>query len=111
MTRELLEELKYGTLYFEIGHGDCESYNDAKSAIPEVTVYDSEGNRAVLEYGDNGYVRTGFRADSQCNQCDASCFPIFKALEDAGGRMISCDGGSTGIYEDWKDEMRRGMRK
>ena len=74
------------------------------SDIPEITIYDKEGNRAWLEYGDNGYLEfLGFRFDSHCNHCDSNCFPIFdKAMERLNGQLISCDGGSKGTFYEWK---------
>lgn len=67
-----------------------------------VIVYDKDGNRATLEYGDNGYVTTGYRLDASCNHGDIGCFPIFRgAIERLNGELISCDGGSTGDYERW----------
>jgi hypothetical protein len=68
----------------------------------EVLVYDKIGNRAWLEYGDNGYITTGYRFDSHCNQCDSLCFPIFKeAIERLNGEMTACDGGSKFHYDEW----------
>jgi len=73
----------------------------------EIMVYDKDGNKAWIEYGNNGYIMTGFRFDSHCNHSDSQCFPIFwRALrefkkEDA--ELISCDGGSTELYEDWEN--------
>lgn len=72
---------------------------------PDVMIYDKEGNRAWLEYGENGYIHTGFRFDSQCNHGDSQCFPIFKeAIDRLNGEMHSCDGGSTVCYEEWRDK-------
>ena len=90
LTLELLNELK--------------RENDGEKE-PEVVVYDKKGNRAWLQYGDNGYITTGYRFDSQCNQCDSKCFPIFKeAIEKLNGELIACDGGCTSIYEKWAGE-------
>ena len=70
-----------------------------------VMVYDKFGNRANLEYGDNGYIHTGYRFDSECSDGDEKCYPIFEqAIEKLGGELISCDGGHKSGYEDWKDE-------
>jgi len=68
----------------------------------DVVVYDADGNRATLQYGYNGYVTTGYRFDSRCNDWDHLCYPIFKgAIERLGGELISCDGGTTAGYEHW----------
>jgi len=68
----------------------------------DVVVYDKYGNRTSLEYGKNGYIYTGFRFDSNCNDCDSSCYPIFKiAIDKLEGKLISCDGGSDEGYLDW----------
>ena len=68
-----------------------------------LAVYDKHGNSAAIQYGENGYIKTGFRFDSECNHCDDKCFPIFKiAIDELGGELISCDGGSTGDYEEWE---------
>jgi len=68
----------------------------------DVVVYDTEGNRAALQYGDNGYITTGYRFDSRCNDWDKFCYPIFKeAIERLGGELICCDGGTTAGYEKW----------
>ncbi len=72
---------------------------------PDVVIYDKKGNRAWLEYGDNGYITTGFRFDSRCNHVDSQCFPIFKeAIDKLRGELIACDGGSTDCYEEWGGE-------
>ncbi len=90
LSLELLKQL-------EKANGDYEKE-------PEIVVYDRKGNRAYLQYGDNGYITTGYRFDSQCNQCDDRCFPIFKeAIEKLNGELIACDGGSTDYYEKWKN--------
>lgn len=82
LTIELLERLKQDAL--------------------DVVVYDVNGNRAALLYGDNGYITTGYRFDSMCNDWDRLCYPIFKeAIEKLGGELISCDGGTTVGYEQW----------
>ncbi len=68
----------------------------------EILVYDKNGNRAWLEYGDNGYMTTGYRFDSHCSHGDSLCFPIFKeAIERLNGEMSACDGGSEYSYERW----------
>jgi len=70
-----------------------------------VTVYDSKGNRASLQYGDNGYVHTGYRFDSECNHGDELCYPIFyEAIERMNGELISCDGGDTNYYYEWESK-------
>jgi hypothetical protein len=85
LTVELLEQLKQD-----------------KDGRMDVVVYDAKGNRAALQYGDNGYITTGYRFDSRCNDWDHLCYPIFKeAIEKLGGEIISCDGGTTGGYEKW----------
>jgi len=77
--------------------------HDDNTEIPRIIVYDKDGNRAWLEYGYNGYITTGFRFDSHCNQCDNLCFPIFqKIIKELHGELIACDGGSTDIYEEWE---------
>jgi len=69
---------------------------------PPIAVYDRDGNRTSIEYGDNGYINTGFRFDSDCAHSDHKCYPIFKAaIERLGGEMRACDGGGTGYYEEW----------
>lgn len=74
-----------------------------KDGEMEIVVYDSCGNRALLQYGNNGYITTGYRFDSQCNHGDDLCYPIFhEAIERLGGELISCDGGSTTGYEEWE---------
>jgi len=68
----------------------------------DVVVYDAKGNRAALQYGYNGYITTGYRFDSRCNDWDQFCYPIFKeAIERLGGELISCDGGAKTGYEIW----------
>lgn len=68
----------------------------------DVTVFDAEGNRASLEYGGNGYITTGYRFDTNCNDWDVLCFPIFReAIERLGAELVACDGGGTGGYEKW----------
>ena len=68
-----------------------------------LAVYDKEGNSTVIQYGNNGYIHTGFRFDSECSHYDERCFPIFKiAIDELGGELIACDGGSTGDYEEWE---------
>ena len=75
----------------------------------EITVYDKDGNRCWLEYGDNGYIDTlGYRFDSHCSDYDSGCYPIFKAIiEEAAGQLYSCDGGHTDGYEYWLKKQRR----
>ena len=72
---------------------------------PPIVVYDRDGNRTSIEYGDNAYIHTGFRFDSDCNQGDVLCFPIFKAaIEKLDGEMHACDGGTTYCYEEWLED-------
>jgi len=72
--------------------------------FPEVMVYDALGNRASLQYGDNGYQHTGFRLDSGCSDYDEKCYPIFQiAIKKLDGELISCDGGHTDGYETWAE--------
>ncbi len=93
---ELLEKIKNAGDYDYSG----------EDTITDVIVYSKDGDRAYLEYGDNGYITTGFRFDSRCDQCDVKCFPIFeKTMENIeGSKIIACDGGYTDFYEDWKRE-------
>ena len=85
---ELLESLKQGDPY---------------SSRTDISIYDGKGNYAALQYGDNGYITTGYRFDSECNHVNENCFPIFKAaIEKLNGELISCDGGSTEYYKDWE---------
>ena len=110
LTVELLKLLKYPDI--EGGGGSEEErfqYVERKlqgepTRAPEIVIYDKEGNRAFLEYGDNGNIETlGYRFDSQCVHRDSSCYPIFKAaIKHLKGRLIVCDGGSTEYYEEWK---------
>jgi len=74
----------------------------------DIVVYDSEGNRATLEYGDNGYITTlGYRFDSHCNDWDVLCYPIFyEVINKLNGELISCDGGVTNGYKDWEASER-----
>ena len=77
--------------------------------IPELVVYDRNGNRAWIEYGDNGYTTTGFRFDTHGNQCDEQAFPIFKeAIDRLDGSLEAYDGGSTQYYEDWTEGKTEG---
>jgi len=86
LTLELLQELK----------------EDAEERL-RVVIYDAEGNRAMLQYGDNGYVTTGYRFDSCCNDGDDLCYPIFyEAINKLNGNLIFCDGGTGGGYYDWE---------
>ena len=72
---------------------------------PPIVVYDRDGNRTSIEYGDNAYIHTGFRFDSDCNHVDHKCFPIFQAaIERLDGEMRACDGGGTGCYEEWLED-------
>jgi hypothetical protein len=72
-------------------------------------VYDRHGNYAKIEYGDNGYITTGYRFDSE-GECNLSCFPIFrKAIEKLNGMLIACDGGHTSLYEDWHNKIQMGI--
>lgn len=71
----------------------------------DICIFDAHGNRAWLEYGDNGYIETGYRLDTRCNHCDGYAFPLFKvAIEKLQGELIACDGGSTHVYEEWSAE-------
>lgn len=96
LTVELLQRMKASKEYY--------GYAEEDSNIPEIVIYDKEGNRAWLEYGENGYLESlGFRFDSHCNHCDSRCFPIFdKAMERLNGQLISCDGGSRTDFYEWK---------
>jgi len=68
----------------------------------DIVVYDANGNRAALQYGNNGYITTGYRFDSRCNDWDQLCYPIFReAIEKLDGELICCDGGTTAGYENW----------
>ena len=80
-----------------------EEYSDGHT---EVIVFDKAGNRCWLEYGDNGYMQTGFRLDTHCNHGDEKCFPIFKiALNNlANSELYACDGGGTSSYKEWSKE-------
>ena len=83
---------------------------DYDTYIPtmQALVFDALGNSCYLEYGDNGYLDTGFRFDSNCDHVDSKCFPIFKvAIERLGGKLIACDGGSTYCYEEWEEEQEK----
>ena len=72
----------------------------------EIMIYDKLGNRCWLEYGDNGYIQTGFRFDTHCNDWDKKCFPIFKISLDnlKQSELYACDGGKTDGYEEWIKE-------
>lgn len=68
-----------------------------------LSVYDKGGNSAAIQYGSNGYINTGFRFDSDCNDWDRKCYPIFKiAMEHLDGNLIACDGGTVQGYKDWE---------
>jgi len=69
-----------------------------------ITVYDKDGNRASLRYGDNGYADHGFYFDSDCNDLDDRCYPIFRAVEEEGGDVLVYDGGHLTGYVDWLKE-------
>jgi hypothetical protein len=76
---------------------------EGRHETTRLAVYDKDGNSAVIQYGDNGYLKTGFRFDSECNNWDEKCYPIFKiAINELNGELIACDGGSTDGYEDWE---------
>ena len=96
LTLEVLEMLK------------TESENEEFDGMEEkqdVVIYDIHGNRAKLEYGENGYITTGYRFDSQCNHGDELCYPIFhEVIKRINGELIACDGGSTGYYYDWASQ-------
>lgn len=78
-----------------------------KCGAIKLSVYDKDGNSAAVEYGSNGYLDTGFRFDSGCNDWDYHCYPIFKAaIEQLNGKLIACDGGTTQGYQDWKNGKR-----
>lgn len=90
---------------------DEDNFEDEKEIDEsyEVMVYDKQGNRAWLQYGDNGYITTGFRFDSQCNHLDSLCFSIFQqAIKKLKGKLIACDGGSKEAYEVWERETGSG---
>jgi len=74
----------------------------------KIGIYNADGNLATLEYGDNGYIHTGFRVDSGCNHSDRNTFPILDDVLQGvdGAELIACDGGSTGAFEDWKESHR-----
>jgi len=81
---------------------ECE--DDESYEREEVVIYDMSGNRAWLEYGGNGYITTGFRFDSQCNDWDGKCYPIFKhAIDELDGELMACDGGTTRGFESFSD--------
>jgi hypothetical protein len=70
-----------------------DSKNDSREI--QLAVYDEDGNSAAIRYGNNGYLDTGFRFDSECNDWDIKCYPIFKvAIEQLNGNLIACDGGT-----------------
>ena len=89
---------------------ESENYDESEF-LPRPIVYDSSGNRAYIEYGNNGYIHTGFRLDSSCNHGDHYCFPLFKELADDGGEVIACDGGSTECYDEWETDPEGYMRQ
>lgn len=89
--------------------GEWLEYNkdmDGDTPRPEeMFVYDAKGNYAWLEYGGNGYIETGFRLDSHCNDYDHNCYPLFRAaIDQLGAELIACDGGSKGAYDEWLDK-------
>ena len=96
VTLELLGALKH--------HKEAPRFEEVVKEVPEIVIFDKEGNRAFLEYGDNGYLEwLGYRFDSHCNHVDSGCYPIFqKAIEKLNGKLIACDGGSTDSYKDWE---------
>jgi hypothetical protein len=98
ITVELLADMKK--------HNEAQRFDEKDPEVPEVVIYDKYGNRAFLEYGNNGYIETlGYRFDSQCNHADDRCFPIFqKAIEKLNGTLIACDGGSTSDFYNWLGE-------
>lgn len=72
----------------------------------DVVVYDRHGNRAALQYGGNGYITTGYRFDSRCDDWNKLCYPIFReAIERLNGELICCDGGHTQGYEEWEAKL------
>ncbi|MBU2051260.1 MAG: hypothetical protein KKH61_20125 [Gammaproteobacteria bacterium] len=110
LTIELLELLKFPDVVEGGGsEEDRFQYVERKllgepTEAPEIVIYDKDGNRAFLEYGNNGYVETlGYRFDSQCNHGDSGCYPIFKAaIKHLQGELIACDGGSEDSYYEWE---------
>jgi len=88
LTVELLEELK--------------KQQDERGL--DILVYDAKGNRAALEYGDNGYISTlGYYFDSECNHGDELCYPIFyEAINRLNGELMACDGGGPECYYEWE---------
>lgn len=92
---ELLEQLRLGW------------DEDGNLLYPEVVVYDRSGNRAWLQYGHNGYTTTGYRFDSQCNDWDSYCFPIFReAINSLAGKLEACDGGHLWGYNEWEGQQQ-----
>jgi len=97
LSGDLLKRMKSENEHYE--REDDESYERE-----EIVIYDKSGNRAWLEYGGNGYITTGFRFDSQCNDWDGKCYPIFKcAIDELDGELIACDGGTTRGFESFSD--------
>jgi len=91
LTLKLLERMK--------------EYNPDLDLGPDIIVYDIEGNRAALYYGNNGYIDCGYYLDYQCNHGDSLCYPIFhEAIRILNGRLIACDGGDTEDYREWESE-------
>lgn len=81
-----------------------ESDNEDRERL-EVTIFDNEGHQASLEYGNNGYIHTGFRVDTGCHDYDENAYPILNAVEEyLNGEPIVCDGGHMDGYDDWKEK-------
>ena len=95
VTAEILERMKR----------EWYDYYERNGAYPnEVTVYDKDGNHAYIEYGVNGYITTGYRFDSNCNDGNIKCYPMFKmAIDKLNGELIACDGGTKAGYEEWDE--------
>lgn len=100
LTQQLLEDL--------IKNEDERQKDDDIEQL-DIVVYDKNGSRAWVEYGENGYIVTGFRFDSHSGHEDTLCYSIFReAIRRLNGQIISCDGGSTEGYEEWINETNRG---
>jgi hypothetical protein len=82
---------------------DMEDYTDETI---RVFIYDSYGNRCALEYGDNGYGMKGYRFDSQNNDGDEKCYPIFSSVLSSikTSTLIAEDGGHIEGYREWEKE-------